>query len=128
MEVSRWWAPTTSHRPRRTPVFIPVDSIRRKAPRKTPRTWIDLPELLELADGAIRRITGEDVALIACNLSGDLYVAVDPFGPDTSGSVNGFQMVGFAPLTIESGDGRRLVFDAPLPVQRTDNTIEVMVP
>jgi hypothetical protein len=109
-------------------VFIPVDSVRRKAPRRTPRTWIDLPELLELADGAIRRIVGEEVDLIACNLSGDLYVAVDSFGPDAAGSVNGFRMVGLEPLTVESDDGRRMVFDAPLPVQRTDDTIEVMVP
>lgn len=112
--------------------FIPIDSIRRKAPGRTPRVWIDLPVLADLGDGAIRRIVTEQAALVACNVAGDLYVSVDPFtstdlaaGPDDA---DRFRIVGYDPLTIEHVDGARHTFDAPLPVQRTDDTVEVMVP
>jgi hypothetical protein len=105
--------------------FIPIDSIRRKAPGRTPRIWIDLPALADLADGAIRRIATEEAALVACNVAGDLYVSIDPFTSDDSDQ---FRIAGYDPLTIEHADGTRHTFDAPLPVQRTDDTVEVMVP
>ncbi len=112
---------------------IPVDSIRRTAPRRVPSRWVDLPELSALDDGAVTRITvdgGHDgadrVTLVACNVAGDLYLAVDPFDDDES--VDGCRLVGVDPPTIEGPSGARFAVTAPLPVQRTDSTIEVKVP
>jgi hypothetical protein len=112
---------------------IPVESIRRAAPRRSPSRWVDLPELAALADGAVTRITvdgGQErapgISLVACNVEGDLYVAVDPFGVDTPSG--GYRLVGVDPPTIEGPGGARVAVTAPLPVQRTDSTIEVRVP
>lgn len=103
-------------------VFIPIESIRRSAPRRTPRRWIDVPELAFLAEEGASRFTADDVSLVACNVGGDLYVAIDAF---TDGDV---RLVAVTPPTVENIDGRRVVFDSPLPVQRTDDSVEVMVP
>ncbi|MGF1599316.1 MAG: hypothetical protein ACFCVK_20790 [Acidimicrobiales bacterium] len=112
--------------------FIPIDSIRRKAPGRTPRVWIDLPVLADLDDGAIRQVVTDEVALVACNVGGDLYVSVDPFkAADSairSGDADRFRITGYDPLTIEHADGTSHTFLAPLPVQRTGDTVEVMVP
>ena len=112
--------------------FIPIDSIRRKAPGRTPRIWIDVPALADLGDGAISRVETDQVALVACNVGGDLYVSVDPFTPADpavgSGDADRFRITGYDPLTIEHADGTSHTFVAPLPVQRTGDTVEVMVP
>lgn len=105
--------------------FIPLDQVRRSAPSRLPRRWVDLPALAELTDGAVGRLTSDDVSVIACNVDGDLYVVVDPFERD---ELNGFELTHRSPPTIAAADGRQLVFTAPLPVQRTDGTVEVKVP
>lgn len=128
--------------------FIPLDSIRRKSTARTPRVWIDVPELLELVDGETRHILAGDTALLVCNVVGDLYVIPDSStaaaggisetAAVTNGAAGGtaggatdldsYRIVGHDPLTVENGRGARVVFDKPLPVQRTDHTVEVMVP
>lgn len=104
--------------------YIPLDSIRRASPSRVPQRWIDVPELAEVGRGEVRRLRADGaVALVACNIAGDLYVAADPFG-----AVNGVELVGEQPPTVEAANGERFVFDAPYPVQRTDDTVEVKVP
>ncbi len=117
--------------------YIPIESIRRSAPRRTPRRWIEVPDLATLADEDSRRFSVDDVSLVACNVGGDLFVAVDPIAgaapqlddvPDGLADDMAVRLVALTPPTVETTDGRRLVFDAPLPVQRTDDGVEVMVP
>jgi hypothetical protein len=109
--------------------IIPVESIRRAAAPRTPSRWVDVAELSALGDGAVTRLRVEGVdgsGLLACNIGGDLYVAPDPF-PGDAGS-NDCRVVSALPPTVEHVDGTRFTFTAPLPVQRTDTTVEVKVP
>jgi hypothetical protein len=109
--------------------FIPIDSIRRKAPGRTPRVWIDVPELLELDDGEIRSIAAGGSRLMVCKIAGDLYVTSAPTGTaDGFDTAATYRIVADDPPTIENSAGARLAFDNPFPVQRTDHTVEVMVP
>jgi hypothetical protein len=108
---------------------IPVEAIRRAAPRRAPARWVDVPELLALDDRAATRL-GADGAdrmpLVACRIGRDLYVAVDPFVGNADRA--GCRVVSDDPPTVEGPDGTPFVFTAPLPVQRTDATVEVKVP
>lgn len=110
--------------------YIPLDQVRRRgagaAAAATPRRWIDLPQLLDVSEGAVCRVVDDDVAVVACNVDGDLYVVLDPFTNEPP--VGALQLVDRRPPTVADGKGRRLVFEAPLPVQRTDDSVEVKVP
>jgi Fe-S cluster biogenesis protein NfuA len=104
--------------------IIPLDAIRRPSRPRPARRWMEVPELAELTQGGVCRLTCDGVPLVACNVGGDLFVALDPFRPDAP---NGVRLVAHAPPTVEADDGARLVFDDPFPVQRADGTVEVMV-
>lgn len=117
--------------PAQLTTFVQIDTARRKPTTRSPRQWIDVPRLGDLSDGGVQRVETGGVALVACNVGGDLYVALDPFDSATAGTgteSNGVRLVARQPPTVESADGTRLVLDSPLPVQRTDDTVEVMVP
>ncbi|CAN5499353.1 hypothetical protein BH24ACT5_BH24ACT5_32000 [soil metagenome] len=105
--------------------FIPLGAVRRSAHGRTARRWVEFPELAEVAPDTVRRIESEGIGLVACNIGGDLFVALDPFGDDES--VGAIRVVAHVPPTVESAAGRRVVLDAPFPVQRSDQLVEVLV-
>jgi hypothetical protein len=97
------------------PTTIPVTSIGR---RRTTR-WAIVPELAELPDGAVTQVSADGVALVACRVGTDWFVAADPF------TTNSLRMVATDPPTVEAGDGTRLVFDDPWPTHVDGGVVEV---
>lgn len=113
--------PSGGSRP--TEVFIPLGSVGlRRGPR--PSHWVEIPELATVAPGKPIRVTHDGLALLACQVGGDLYVAVDPF----SGDGLTLRVDDEGPPSVESPTGVRFTFDHPLPVQRDGDRIEVAVP
>jgi hypothetical protein len=99
------------------PTIIPITRIGR---RRTTR-WTELPGIVDLADGEVRRVAHDGTAFVACRIGTDFYVAVDPF------SVDGLRLVATSPPTIQASDGTVLVLDDPLPTHVDDHVVEVLV-
>jgi hypothetical protein len=118
--------------------YIPLDQVRRRGSRPTSAPgpgarvvggrWVELPGLVDIADGAVCRVVADEVAFVACNVDGDLYVTVDPDADADGASSDPMRLVARRPPTVAVGDGRHLVIDAPLTVQRTVGSVEVRLP
>lgn len=109
--------------PPATDVFIPLGSIGRRA-RPAPSRWIEVPELAALEPGALLQLAHGELRLLACRVGPDLYVALDPF----SGDGLRLSLPADRPPTVQSPTGVVFTFDAPLPVHRDGDLIEVAVP
>ena len=106
-----------------TEFFIPLASIGRRNSR-TPRRWVEVPELAAVGDNDVVRVRHDDLRLLACRVGADLYVAVDPFdGRDVELRIRPDR-----PPTVWTPDGDTFVFSDPLPVQHSEDLIEVAVP
>lgn len=102
--------------------FVPLSSIQRKRPTR----WVEVPGLLHLADGEILRVqidgdTVSSVALVACRVGRDYFVALDPFGHEP------VRLTQTDPPTIEATGGQRLVLSTPLSTHISDGVVEVLL-
>lgn len=100
-----------------SPTIIPVTSIGR---RRT-STWAEVPALGALAEGEVLRLRHGGVALVACRVGTDLFVARDPF------TTNSLRLVSTAPPVVEAADGTCFAFSDPLPTHRAGDVIEVLL-
>ncbi|MEA3215416.1 MAG: hypothetical protein QOJ19_1572 [Acidimicrobiia bacterium] len=115
--------------------FIPIGSIRRRqaSPSPGPSRWIEVPELADLADLEVRRLSCDGVGLVACRVGRDYFVTIDTFVTvdtvDTLGSsLAGLRLVSLDPPVVEDAHGHRVVFSNPLPTHVSDLGVEVSVP
>lgn len=99
------------------PTIIPVTSIGR---RRTSR-WLEIPGAAALGDGEALQVAADGVALVACRVGNDWFVARDPF---TSNTV---RLVATDPPTVEAGDGTRHVFVESLATHVDGGVVEVLL-
>jgi hypothetical protein len=99
------------------PTIIPITSIGR---RQTAR-WLAVPGAADLGDGDVLQVAADGVALLACRVGDDWFVARDPF------SANSVVLVATDPPTVEAGDGTRFSFTDPLSTHVDGGVVEVLV-
>ncbi|MGH9272240.1 MAG: hypothetical protein ACRDZ2_13315, partial [Ilumatobacteraceae bacterium] len=99
------------------PTIIPVTSIGRRRMSR----WLEVPGAAALGDGGVLQVAADGVALVACRIGDDWFVARDPFTTDS------IRLVATHPPTVEAGDGTRHVFVESLSTHVDGGVVEVLV-